>query len=193
MKSVLLLLLISCVGCTAARDDVRTDDVSESLACATCESMPQEWRWDVDEDGQTDFLFSYSCGKTPESREAESCGAALFGSRLDRWGWRNPADDPRVMHPVELGERIDSKFKPERWRTSVGLADLSCGEPGRWRGLFADATGSILAFQMPIGDATVVGWARIRVDECTGEITIPELYFADEREGVFVGEYGNGA
>ncbi len=188
MKRVLACLVVFCLGCVAVTGDSRTTDAEDSWGCTTCEDIPEGWRWDVDEDGQTDFVFSYSCYGAPEDTEPWGCDAMLIGFSGDAWEGPRREGRALVMNPVELGERIDSRVNSERWKPFAGLADLSCDKPDRWSGPFATSVGRTLAFKMLAQGTTIVGWARIQVDQCTGEITIWEVRLADERRGVYVGD-----
>jgi len=180
----LICLAVLCLNSRGVDDRPNTADAVKLPNCATCEELPEQWLWDVDKDGQMDFAFSYEC-------------MSVVGAGADTpavcWAYLEPARHEykgfvRVLHPVQFGARIDSATQFPVWACSVGMANLDCHKPDRWRRSFTAPEGDVLAFRIEAWDADLVGWARIRVDPCKGLITILQIYYAPETKGVTVSE-----
>ena len=151
--------------------------------CWPCENIPEEWFWDVDDDGQYDFevvCWSYSFSmlggsSTPPNMSIRSIHG---GSSID---------PIKLLYPLEHGQWISSHTE---WSQYYGviLGNAVCGEFGYWEGPFAVPEGDIFAFRIEGPEKTRVGVARFQLSECDGYIDILNLRIESELYGIIVGE-----
>ena len=158
--------------------------MSDSMYCMPCAHLPSDWFWDVEGDEVADFVVSSMCiAPAVVGGRASCCEAYLASARKGQ-----DIGFAHVIYPVTMGEIITSDIGEKRRPLMLAVAMASCGKRGKWQGRFVGQDGGLVGFQVKGVGGSIVGWARIQIDECDGQISILDSHYAPEGQAVTVGE-----